>query len=66
MYIRKVHIYLEQIDAACKLMQQRSIPKGDALHAILARDNNALLISRDKDFQKLKDIVKVYAPEEVI
>ena len=65
-FLRRLHIYPEQIDEARLLMQSRNIPKGDALHAILARDNNTILISRDNDFKKLKDITKVHFPEDFI
>ena len=64
--LRRVHIYKEQIDEASKLAKQRNVPKADALHAILARDNNAQLISRDWDFEKLKDISRVKLPEDFI
>lgn len=37
----------------------------DILHAILARDNNAILISRDKHFEQLQHIVEVKKPEEI-
>jgi predicted nucleic acid-binding protein len=42
-----------------RLAQERNIPPGDALHAIIARDNNATLVTRDKHFLKLGDICKV-------
>ena len=63
--LRRVHIFKEQIEHASVLTQQRKIPKGDCLHAILARDNEAILLSRDKDFEKLKDIVIVKRPHEL-
>lgn len=46
------------------LSASRSIPAGDALHALLAQKHHALLITRDKHFQKLKDIIPVLKPEE--
>jgi predicted nucleic acid-binding protein len=45
---------------------KKNIPKGDALHAILARDNNLILVTRDRHFEKIKDIVMFYKPEELI
>jgi predicted nucleic acid-binding protein len=56
----------EQRDEAKKIAQERNIPKGDALHAIIARDNNFVLISRDKHFKQLTDISKHYKPEDLI
>lgn len=63
--IKRIHITKEQKEEAQKLALQRKLPKGDTIHAILARDNFVQLISRDKHFQKLKDITKVKKPEEV-
>ena len=37
----------------------------DILHAILARDNNVILVARDKHFEPLRDIVEIQLPEEV-
>jgi len=56
----------EQIKEARRISEQRSLPPGDALHAILAGENKFILISRDKDFRMLADISKCYKPEEVI
>lgn len=56
----------EQHKEAIKLAQERNIPPGDALHAILARDNGCILVTRDNDFRKLKDISAYYKPEQLI
>ncbi len=37
----------------------------DVLHAIVARDNNAIVITRDKHFEKLTKIVTSLRPEDV-
>jgi len=63
--IQKVEISSKQVDEAKKIAQEREVPKGDVMHAILARDNNAVLISRDHHFDLLQDIVKSYKPEEI-
>lgn len=63
--IRHVHIYTAQIVEARSLTSQRNVPTKDALHSVLARDNDAILISRDKHFEKLKDIVGTKKPEEL-
>lgn len=39
--------------------------ESDILHAVLARDNKAVLITRDFHFETLRDIVEIKAPEEV-
>ena len=49
-----------------KVAKERNLPPGDALHAILARNNNAIMVSQDKHYQKLKDIADIKRPEELI
>ena len=47
---------------------ERSFPEShhaDILHAIIARDMNALVITRDKGFYSLSKIVRVARPEEI-
>ena len=51
---------------AIKISKEMNIPKGDVLHAIIARDNNFIMISRDRHFEKLSFIIKAYKPEEFI
>ena len=64
--IEKIIATKEQRDEAIKLAEERKVPKGDALHAVLARDHNFILIARDKHFRELEDISKHYKPEEII
>ncbi|MFH2020418.1 MAG: PIN domain-containing protein [archaeon] len=64
--MEKVDVSEEQREEAKKIADVRKVPKGDVLHAILARDNKAILISRDKHFQLLKDICEVAKPEDFI
>ncbi|MBU0627651.1 MAG: PIN domain-containing protein [Nanoarchaeota archaeon] len=64
--IKHAHIYREQIEEARKLARQRNIPKKDALHAVLARDNNLQLIATDPHFEQLKDITTAKKPEDFI
>jgi len=56
----------EQRDEAKKIAEERNVPKGDTLHAILARDNKFTLVTRDKHFRKLTDISEHHKPEEII
>ncbi len=62
----KVKISKKQIKKASMISKKRKVAFGDALHSILARDNNSILISRDKHFQELTDIVKIKKPEDLI
>ncbi len=39
--------------------------ESDILHVILARDNKAVLVTRDFHFDTLRDIVEIRAPEEI-
>ena len=39
--------------------------RSDILHAILARDANCVIITRDKGFEYLREIVAVAKPEEI-
>lgn len=64
--IKHVHIYREQKEEAKKIARQRNVPRKDALHAVLSRDNNLQLISRDEHFEKLKDISIAKKPEDFI
>ena len=56
----------EQRDEAKRISLERNVPKGDALHAILARDNDYILITRDKHFKQLTDVSLYYRPEDII
>lgn len=48
------------------IAQRLGIPDFDVMHAILARDNDAILISRDKHYLELTYIVDVKKPEELL
>lgn len=63
-HIKRIHISRGQKEESKALALQRGVPRGDALHAILARDNFVQLISGDEHFQKLRDITKVKKPED--
>ena len=64
--IDKIVASKEQRSESKNISQERNVPKGDALHAILARDNKLILITRDKHFNQLKDISLYKKPEEII
>ena len=56
----------EQIREAIAIARELKTPYKDTLHAILARDNSAILVTRDKHFMLLNKITKIRKPEELI
>ena len=54
----------KQMEQAYALVRERSLPYPDCLFAILARDNDAILVTQDKHFKLLIDIVDVKGPSE--
>jgi len=56
----------EQTILAKQIAKKLNIPKLDVLHAIISRDCGAQLVSRDWDFEKIKNITKTKRPEELI
>ena len=62
----KASIYPEQTREARFLARKLKIPKQDALHAILARDNKAIMISTDHHYDVLTKIVETYRPQDLI
>ncbi len=65
-FLEIVPISNEQYSEAKELTAiKRDSHESDILHSILARDNKAVLVTRDFHFESLQDIVEVKAPEEV-
>lgn len=64
--IEKVFLLKNQRDEARRIAQERNLPPGDVIHTIIARDNNLILVTRDKHFNELIDISRSYKPEELI
>ena len=62
----KLTISESQWKEAEYLSEARAVPFGDALHAVLARDNGAIVVTRDRDFVKLRDIADWRKPEELL
>ena len=44
-HLKRVHLTKMQAEEARRLSKQRTIPFGDALHAILARDHESQMVS---------------------
>ena len=68
--LKQVLVFVESNDKEVKLAEnisvKRNVPKGDVLHAIIARNNKATLITFDKHFTKLSDITEAKTPQEII
>ena len=60
----KVSLSKMQSAEAEEISKKHNVPFADALHAIIARDNEAVIVSRDLHFEKLSNIVKSFLPEE--
>ena len=67
--LRRILIYFpsnkKQFKRAKDLSKKRNIPLLDAMHALLARDQKAIMITRDKHFLLLRDIITSKRPEEI-
>ncbi|HLC47406.1 MAG TPA: PIN domain-containing protein [Candidatus Nanoarchaeia archaeon] len=64
--LKKVEVTDHQKIEARMLSKERGTAFADALHAVLARDNDAILVSRDRHFQDLTDIATVRKPEDLL
>ena len=64
--IERIITTQKQRNEAKIIGEQNNLPPGDALHSIISRDNNLILVTRDKHFKKIEFISKSYKPEELI
>lgn len=64
--LTKVKSTTEQLNEARFYTKKSNIPQEDVLHAILARDNNAVLVTRDKHFYYLAEYITIKKPEELL
>ncbi len=64
--LEKVEINDVQLKEAADLSKKLNIPLGDAVHGMLARDTNAIIVTRDHHFRKLKDKITIKKPEDLI
>ncbi|MFH1317292.1 MAG: type II toxin-antitoxin system VapC family toxin [Candidatus Woesearchaeota archaeon] len=55
-----------QLIESNELSMIKFVPPGDAVHAIVARDSGAILVTRDRHFNRLKGVCEVLKPEEII
>ena len=64
--MKRVETTESQIREANILRRKLKIPFGDIVHAIVTRDNNAVLVTRDHHFEALTDIAVIKKPEDLI
>ena len=57
---------IPQIIEAVKMSKIYSMSFGDAMHTILARNSSAILITRGHHFRRIKHVVTVKLPEEIL
>ncbi len=63
--LEKVEMKKEQFQEAARLKKERKLPFADLLHAIIARDNGAIMVTRDVHFENFSDIVTMHKPEDL-
>ncbi|MDD4878007.1 MAG: PIN domain-containing protein [Candidatus Nanoarchaeia archaeon] len=63
-----MHVEPSNVQAreAKSVAKNKNVSFADALYAILARDNNAIIVTRDAHFLLLTDIAESRKPEELI
>ncbi|MBW3015549.1 PIN domain-containing protein [Candidatus Woesearchaeota archaeon] len=65
--LQRVEVSKSDWEEARKLATERDVSRSDALHAVLARNNNAILITQNmKDFEKFNDFITIKRPEDII
>jgi len=63
--LKKVELPLEKEQEARRISKYEKVPLADATHALIAKHNKAVVVSRDFHFNVLAKIVKVALPEEI-
>lgn len=56
----------KELSVGVHISRARNIPRLDVLHALLAKRTYAVLVSWDKHFSVLRDIVETKTPREII
>ena len=64
--LEKVNVDKKLLLEAKSLAEKRDLPKGDVLHALIAKKNSFILVTRDNHFNFLKDITNYFKPEDII
>lgn len=55
----------ELVLAAKKLARERALPLNDCIFALIAKEEGLIVVSRDKHFEQLSDIVFCFKPEDL-
>ncbi len=63
--LEKVCFSAKQVATAERIAKSKRLPFVDTLYAVIAKDNNAVVISRDFHFERLCDTVRIFLPEEI-
>lgn len=56
---------MPDITKAKEICAEKNIPLSDTIHAIIAHNADATLITQDKHFRKLKDVVSIKRPGDI-
>ena len=68
--LKRILVYVEatkkEVGMARNQAKKKKVPKRDALHAFIARDHKAILVTLDNHFKKLLDITKPKKPQDLI
>ena len=51
---------------AKQIAARRNVPPGDVVHALIAKEHKAILVTLDFHFLKLRDIIRFKRPQELI
>jgi len=62
----KIEITWTNRQEALRISKQFNVPRIDSLHAVLAKNNDAILVTRDRHFQALNTPFIIKKPEELI
>jgi predicted nucleic acid-binding protein len=62
----KVYLNDKQTHEALRIKKKLKIPFGDALHAVIAKENDSILVSRDAHFYELQNYITFRKPEDLI
>lgn len=63
--LEKAEVRKEQFQEAARLKRERNLPFADVLHAIIARDNEAIMVTRDTHFEEFENIGTIRKPEDL-
>ena len=63
--IQKIVFNKKEVEEAEEISKRERVSFTDALHAVIARNNNATVVSRDRHFGQLSKVVKCFFPEEI-